>query len=156
MTNKSLSQQLCEVCGIEPKYKCKNVPCLNFMADSGICTLKDGFTKCNPEICEDDYTPDTNHRNWKEADAVYPDFENNNFSKLFKLITTAEGFSFSTGLYYLPQIPSHRQMSCLSTPEGEYASECTDPIKAFLACVFKCAVKEKDTAIYIKNQQWEV
>lgn len=75
---KSLSEQICEACGIEPKYRCKNVPCLNFMADSGICMLKDGFTKCNPEICKDDYTPDTNHRNWKETEAVYPDFENNN------------------------------------------------------------------------------
>lgn len=103
MTNKSLSQQLCEACGIKPKYKCKNVPCLNFMADSGICILKDGFTKCNPEICEDDYTPDTNHRNWKEAEAVYPDFENNNnnFAKLLEIVSKKSSVSFChNGTYY--------------------------------------------------------
>lgn len=89
MTNKSLSQQLCEACGIKPKYRCKNVPCLNFMADSEICRLKDGFTKCNPEICENDYTPDTNHRNWKEAKPIYPDFTKSaNFLKLEEIMLT--------------------------------------------------------------------
>lgn len=103
MTDKSLSEQICEVCGIKPKYKCKNVPCLNFMADSGICMLKDGFTKCNPETCEDDYIPDTNHRNWKEAEAVYPDFENNN-NNFVKLLNLDFSPRFKSLLHYITSI----------------------------------------------------
>lgn len=125
MTN--LSKQLCELCGIEPKLNCINCP--------HPCEAA-----CN---------------NCSYSDLNYPDFENKNFAKLFKMVTTVEGFSFSTGLYYLPQIPTHRQMSCLSTPEGEYGSEAIDPIKAFLTCVIKCAAKEKDTADYIRETEWK-
>lgn len=67
---------------------------------------------------------------------VYPDFENKNFVKLFKLITTIEDYSFGTGLYCIPYIPSYRQLSRLSTPDGEYESGNANPIKAFLTCVF--------------------
>lgn len=89
---------------------------------------------------------------------IYPDFENNNnnFVKLFNLITTIEDFSFRTGFYCTPYIPSYRQLSCLSTPDGEYESENIDPIKAFLTCVFKCCYEEKDTADYIRETNWEI
>ena len=117
MTNKNLSQKICEVCGIEP------------------------------EIIED---YDSNEYE------IYPDFENKNFAKLFKLITTIEEFSFGTMFFYIPQIPSYKQLSRLSTPEGDYESENIDPIKAFLTCVFKCCCKEKDTADYIRQTDWEV
>lgn len=87
---------------------------------------------------------------------VYPDFENKNFIKLFKLITTIEDYSFRTGFYCIPYIPSYRQLSCLSTPDGEYESQNIDPIKAFLTCVFNCCCKEKDTANYIRGKKWEI
>ncbi len=128
MTNKNLSQKICEACRIEPEKDCTNCP--------HPCE-----TACN---------------NCSYGELVYPDFENKNFAKLFKLITTIEEFSFGTMLCYIPQILSYRQLSRLSTPEGDYESENTDPIKAFLSCVFKCVVKEKDTANCIKRGKWEV
>lgn len=82
MTN--LSKELCEICGIKPYYKCKNVPCLNFIFDTGICNITESV--CNPYECKNDYEPDTTHRSWKDGQAVYPDFEQpENFVKLFNL-----------------------------------------------------------------------
>lgn len=118
MASKTLSVQLCEVCGIEPL----NDENAYFTGNLG----------------------------------KYPDFENKNFAKLFNMITTIEDFSFSTGLYYIPYIPSYRQLTRLSTPEGDYESENIDPIKAFLTCVFKCCCKEKGTADYIRRTKWEI
>lgn len=140
MIKKTLSQKICEVCGIEPKYLVKYT---YFGQQENIYeTFEEA--KQEKEMLKG------------EIEEAYPDFENKNFAKLFKMITTLEDFSFSTGFYYIPYIPSYRQLSRLSTPDREYASESTDPIKAFLTCVFKCAVKEKDTANFIKQQQWEV
>lgn len=140
MTNKTLSEQICEVCGIEPKYLVKYT---YFGQQENIYeTFEEA--KQEKEMLKG------------EIEEAYPVFENKNFAKLFKMITTLEGFSFRTGFYYIPYIPSYRQLSCLSTPDGEYESESIDPIKAFLTCVFKCVVKEKDTANFIKQEQWEL
>lgn len=151
MTNKSLSQQICEICGIEPYYGIY----VNFGDLDNNYKLVTNKRKYRL-IADCRYIVD-NEDELKNLEPKYlPDFESVNFTKLFKLITTAEGYSFSTGHYYISQIPTHRQFSCLSTPDGEYESESIDPIKAFLTCVFKCAVKEKDTANFIKQQQWDV
>ena len=77
-----------------------------------------------------------------------------NFVKLFKLITTLEDCDFDTGLYYMPHIPSYQQSSCLSVERNIYHSGNPNPIKAFIECVIKCAKAEKDTADYIKEQEW--
>ena len=125
MTN--LSQQLCEICGIKLKLNCINCP-------------QPCETACN---------------NCSYSDLNYPDFENpENFIKLFTIITTIEDFTYSTGLYYIPYIPTYKQLSRLATSEGEYESENIDAIKAFLTCVIKCAAKEKDTADYIRETEW--
>lgn len=84
------------------------------------------------------------------------DFESpENFMKLFKLITTIENFDIRTGNFMIPYIPSYRQITILKTDVGEYSSENTDPIKAFLTCVFKCISNDKDTADYIRETEWE-
>lgn len=86
---------------------------------------------------------------------IYPDFtQPKNFVKLFKLITTIEYYSYNVGNYYIPYIPIFKQLSCLRTEEAEYTSENVDPIEAFLTCVIKCVIKEKDTADYIKETEW--
>lgn len=77
-----------------------------------------------------------------------------NFVRLFNLITTIEDYSYRTGLYCIPYIPSYRQLSHLVTSEGDYESESINAIKAFLECVVKCAKGEKDTADYIKRTEW--
>lgn len=77
-----------------------------------------------------------------------------NFVRLFDLITSLENYSYQTGFCYISCIPTYRQLSCLSTDEGEYDSGDTDPIKAFIACVIKCARAEKDTADYIREAEW--
>lgn len=78
-----------------------------------------------------------------------------NFMKLFKLITTIENFDIRTGNFMIPYIPSYRQITILKTDDDEYSSENTDPIKAFLTCVFKCISNDKDTADYIRETEWE-
>lgn len=125
MTN--LSKELCEICGIKPKLNCINCP--------HPCE-----TACN---------------NCSYSDLNYPDFEQpTNFVKLFKLITTIENYDYRTGLYYVPQIPSHRQMSQLSAETDYYYSESSDPINAFIACVIQCAKADSDTANYIRETEW--
>lgn len=126
MTN--LSKELCEICGIEPKISCANCshPC---------------EAACN---------------NCSYGELIYPDLEQpTNFVKLFKLITTLEYYSYDVGNYYIPYIPTFKQISCLRTEEAEYTSENIDPIEAFLTCVIKCAIKEKDTADYIRETEWK-
>ncbi len=69
---------------MKPKYKCRNVPCLNFIGDTGICNISE--KRCNPYECQNEYKPDTTHKFWKEGEAYYPDFENpENFVKLLEL-----------------------------------------------------------------------
>ena len=125
MTN--LSKELCEICGIKPKLNCINCP----------------------HPCESA----CNNCSWSRL--IYPDFtEPENFVKLFKLITTIENYDYRTGLYYVPQIPSHRQMSQLSAETDYYYSESSDPINAFIACVIQCAKADSDTANYIRETEW--
>lgn len=81
---KTLSEQLCELCGIKPKYKCRNVPCLNFIGNTGFCNISE--KRCNPSECKNEYEPDTTHKFWKKGEAYYPDFKNpENFVKLLEL-----------------------------------------------------------------------
>lgn len=149
----NLSKQLCEICGIKPHYKCKNVPCLNFIFDTGICNITESV--CNPYECKNDYEPDTTHRSWEEGQAVYPDFEQpENFVKLFKLITTIEKFRFTTGNFYIPSIPSYKQDTALTADDEEYYSSNPDPIQAFITCVIKHCRRNKDTADYIRETEW--
>ena len=123
----NLSQQLCKVCGIEPRC----IDCGQTVSEENPC----------PDFC---------------SKQKYPDFEiPENFVKLFSSITTIEDFTYSTGCYYIPQIPTYKQCSHLVTPEGDYESESINVIKAFLECVIKCAVKEKNTADYIKRTEWD-
>lgn len=135
MTNPS--KQLCEICGIKPLYKVMlNGIMLDITDDKKLAEIS--VFKRGGVIVD-----------------TYPDFEQpENFAKLFELITTIEDFTYSTGLYYIPQIPTHKQLSRLATSEGEYESENIYAIKAFLACVVKCVAKEKDTADFIKQTEW--
>ena len=135
MTN--LSIDLCKICGIKPLYKVMlNGIMLNITDDKD---LAECLAFKNGGVIVD----------------IYPDFERpENFVKLFELITTIEDFTYSTGLYYIPQIPTTKQLSRLATSEGEYESENVFAITAFLDCVVKCIQKEKDTADYIKNREW--
>lgn len=80
MTNKSLSQQLCEACGIEPikLYGCEFKNLSEYGIEWGTDVrpaVEDESIKC--EQCEHS----------KVADFLYPDFENNNnnFVKLMEL-----------------------------------------------------------------------
>ena len=50
--------------------------------------------------------------------------------------------------------PTYKQLSSLSTDLDVYDTQNSDPIKAFIECVIACAKAEKDTADYIKEQEW--
>lgn len=120
----NLSKELCELCGIEGKW-------FEYTTET-----TDGCVNLGKK-------------------RVFPDFtQPENFVKLFKLITTLEYYSYDVGNYYIPYIPTFKQISCLRTEEAEYTSENIDPIEAFLTCVIKCAIKEKDTADYIRETEW--
>lgn len=124
MTN--LSKELCKICGIEPK-------CVN----------------CGRTVSEDNPCPESC------SEKKYPDFEQpENFVKLFKIITTIADYRFRTGRYYISDIPTYKQLSDLSTDFDIYDSQNSDPIGAFITCVIKCVIKEKDTADYIKRTEW--
>lgn len=141
---KELSKQLCELCGIKPKIKCHPWECPHV-----------GYYK--RDKCIINFKPDEECVKRRDLSGYisYPDFgKPENFVKLFKLITTIEGYVYRTGFYYIKYIPTYKQLSCLSTDEGEYSSENTDPIKAFITCVIKCARAEKDTADYIREAEW--
>lgn len=150
MTN--LSKELCEICGIEPKQFVKDFKTREKAARFGRKIT--GIPKYRGNKFDiGSYTDNQSiyQVHWKE----FPDFEKpENFVKLFSLITTIEDFTYSTGLYYIRQIPTYKQFSCLATSEGEYESENVNAIKAFLTCVIKCAAEEKDTADYIKETEW--
>lgn len=93
MTNKSLSQQICEECGIEPKYWCSYHSC--------ICPIQD-IGKFNPKCPKQSVTKECDTRSHEPR---YPDFENNNnnFVKLLelKILTgcTLWGFLSLKGVY---------------------------------------------------------
>lgn len=96
MTNKSLSQQLCEACGIEPikLYGCefKNLSEYGITWGVDVCpAAEDESIKC--EQC----------KHSKVADFLYPDFENNNnnFVKLLEIVSKKSSVSFChNGTYY--------------------------------------------------------
>lgn len=96
MTNKSLSQQLCEACGIEPikLYGCefKNLSEYGIGWGVDVCpAAEDESIKC--EQCEHS----------KVAEFLYPDFENNNnnFVKLLEIVSKKSSVSFChNGTYY--------------------------------------------------------
>lgn len=77
-----------------------------------------------------------------------------NFVKLFKIIVTTEDYIYQTGYYTC--FSRNNQLSLLTNNLSlyEYESKQSDPIKAFIECVIACAKAEKDTADYIKEQEW--
>lgn len=80
MTNKSLSQRLCETCGIEPKYWCSYHSC--------ICPIQD-IGKFNSKCPKQSVTKECDARSSK---LQYIDFETNtrNFIKLFEIKVTGD------------------------------------------------------------------
>lgn len=122
---KKLSKQLCELCNIPFERHIDN------------CRVVDN----DGDLCEQ-YV--------EILDFGKPE----NFVKLFKLITTLKDSYFETGLFYMLLTPLYKQLSRLSVARHMYYSENPDPIKAFIECVIKCAKAEKDTADYIKEQEW--
>lgn len=94
MTNKTLSEQICEVCGIEALY--------HFYDESVDPILDEYLTK--QEILEQYVSVQTPFEDYKKYE-IYPDFENNNnnFVKLLelKILTgcTLWGFLSLKGVY---------------------------------------------------------
>ena len=122
---KKLSKQLCELCNIPFERHIDN------------CRVVDN----DGDLCE-------------QYVEILDFGRSKNFMKLFKLITTIEDYRFRTGRYYMSNIPIYKQLSSLSTELDIYDSQNSDPIGAFITCVIKCAKAEKDTANYIKEQEW--
>lgn len=122
---KKLSKQLCDICDIPFERHIDN------------CRVVDN----DGDLCEQ-YV--------ETLDFGKPE----NFVKLFKIITTIGDYRFRTGRYYMSNIPTHKQLSDLSTDFDIYDSQNSDPIGAFITCVIKCAKAEKGTADYIKEQEW--
>lgn len=123
----NLSQQLCEICGIEPK--CIN--CGQTVSDNNPC----------PKPCK------------KQK---YPDFEKpENYTKLFALIETIGDFTCTLCFYYINQNLASKKLSHLKTSEGDYENDNINELQAFLTCVLKCVAKEKDTAELIKKTEWK-
>lgn len=122
---KKLSKQLCDICNIPFERHIDN------------CRVVDN----DGDLCEQ-YV--------ETLDFGKPE----NFVKLFKIITTIGDYRFRTGRYYMSNIPTYKQLSDLLTDFDIYDSQNSDPIGAFITCVIKCAKAEKDTADYIKEQEW--
>lgn len=122
---KKLSKQLCDICNIPFERHIDN------------CRVVDN----DGDLCE-------------QYVEILDFGQPKNFVKLFKIITTIEDYRFRTGRYYIPNIPTYKQLSDLSTDFDIYDSQYSDPIKAFIECVIACAKAEKDTANYIKKQEW--
>ena len=122
---KKLSKQLCELCNIPFERHIDN------------CRVVDN----DGDLCE------------QYVEIL--DFGNpENFVKLFKIIVTMEDYIYQTGYYTC--FSKNNQLSLLTNNLSlyEYESKQSDPIKAFIKCVIKCAKAEKDTADYIKEQEW--
>ena len=122
---KKLSKQLCKLCNIPFERHIDN------------CRVVDN----DGDLCEQ-YV--------ETLDFGKPE----NFVKLFRLITTIEYYRYHTGNYYINNIPTYKQQSSLSTNSDIYYSKNSDPIKAFIECVIACIKDNKDTADYIKEQEW--
>lgn len=122
---KKLSKQLCKICDIPFERHIDN------------CRVVDN----DGDLCE------------QYAEIL--DFgKPENFVKLFKLITTLKDSYFETGLFYMLLTPSYKQLSRLSVARNMYHSKNPDPIKAFIECVIACTKADKDTADFIKEQEW--
>lgn len=92
MTNKTLSEQICEVCGIEPIY--------HFYDESVDPILDEYLTK--QEILKQYVSEQTPFEDYKKYE-IYPDFENNNnnFMKLLEIVSKKASVSFChNGIYY--------------------------------------------------------
>lgn len=141
-TDKTLSQQLCELCGIEPKILYKSKSNLS----SGTCWKT-----------REEYKNSACNQSWSETENTrYPDFEKpENFVKLFNLITHIEDFHFATGQTYISCIPIYRFSSYLTTESNQYESYSNDVVKAFLECLIEHVKEDKDTAEYIASEEWE-
>lgn len=138
----NLSQQLCELCGIEPKILYKSKSNLS----SGTCWKT-----------REEYKNSACNQSWSETENTrYPDFEKpENFVKLFNLITHIEDFHFATGQTYISCIPIYRFSSYLTTESNQYESYSNDVVKAFLECLIEHVKEDKDTAEYIASEEWE-
>lgn len=91
MTDKTLSEQICEVCGIEPKYWCSYHSC--------ICPIQN-IGKFNPKCPKQVVTKECETRSKERR---YPNFENNNnnFVKLLEIVSKKASVSFChNGTYY--------------------------------------------------------
>ena len=144
MTNKSLSQQLCEACGIEPikLYGCefKNLRVNGIEWGVDVCpAAEDESIKC--EDCEHS----------KVADFLYPDFctNNNNFVKLgeLKIKTTKKYHTLFEML----------SLECNFTNKKDFLEFLVNHIndKKYYSgsyiFTFRDIIKKS-----IKNEQWEV
>ena len=132
MTNKSLSQKLCEACGIEPikLYGCefKNLSEYGIEWGVDVCpAAEDESIKC--EQC----------KHSKVADFLYPDFENNNNNKI-KLLEIIS--KYSPVLVFLQSVfPIENAIKyCLST--------LNDTRYTYYS--------RKKLNQAIKNEQWEI
>ena len=154
MENKSLSQQICEVCGIKPKYKYKRIPCEFFEGVVYVCKLKsssDDEVICgDPSNC-DDYTPSISHRYRHEEKPFYPDFENNNnnFVKLgeLKIKTTKKSHTLFEIL----------SLECNFTNKKDFLEFLVNHIndKKYYSGSYIFTFRDKIKQA-IKNNQWEV
>lgn len=123
MTN--LSQQLCKICGIEPK--CIN--CGQTVSDNNPC----------PKPCDKQ-----KHVNFRNPE---------NFVNLFNLIVSIDSYSYRTDNYTAN--PEFERVFYINTPADIYKSKLTDPMDAFIGCVIQCAEYEKETAELIKKTEWK-
>ena len=122
---KKLSKQLCDICDIPFERHIDN------------CRVVDN----DGDLCEQ-YV--------EILDFGQPE----NFVKLFGIIVTMEDFIYETGHY--TAFSKNKQFALLTDNFAldEFESTNLDPIKAFIECVIKCVKDDKDTADYIKEQEW--
>lgn len=150
----NLSQQLCELCGIKPRYF------IEFTRTSGCGAIAKSLSAFSYRTIRSAKNYIIEHKNETESELRivqrYPDFENpENFVKLFNLITHIEDFHFATGQTYISCIPIYRFSSYLTTESNQYESYSNDVVKAFLECLIEHVKEDKDTAEYIASEEWE-
>lgn len=132
MTEKSLSQQLCEACGIEPikMYGCefKNIQEYGITWGVDVCpAAEDESIKC--EQC----------KHSKVAKFLYPDFENNDSNKIKLLEIISKNASRS--IYLQDMFPiRYAIVYCLIVLKSKWHIK----------------MESKKFKRAIKNEQWEV
>ena len=132
MTNKSLSQQLCEACGIEPikLYGCefKNLSEYGIGWGVDVCpAAEDDSIKC--EQC----------KHSKVVDFLYPNFENNNNNKIKLLEIISKNANRSVYLQDMFPI-EYAIVYCLIVLKSKWYTK----------------AESKKFKRAIKNEQWEV